>query len=49
MIKKLAFLGRYGHQPIQQLMHMPSRYVNQLVEEVNDLIEGEIAAMKRED
>lgn len=42
----LAFLGRYCHQPIGELMKMPSPDLMRLADATASLIEGESSAMQ---
>lgn len=37
----MAFLGRYGHQPISELMRLSSREASMLAKEVAAILESE--------
>lgn len=47
----LAFVGRYGHQPVNVAMRLPVRQLAQLMERVAELVreENEAGAVHRED
>ena len=39
--KTLAFLGRYGHQPIEEMKRMTSRELHLLARAIGELLEEE--------
>jgi hypothetical protein len=45
--KQVAFLGRYGHQPVDVTLSMPVVDMHRLLEAVGQLIEEEGEAMRR--
>jgi hypothetical protein len=44
-MQTVAFLGRYGHQPADVVLRLPSRRFYMLADEVADLIRREKDAM----
>lgn len=43
----MAFLGRYGHQPADEIMRMPMRDIMSLAHGVGELIKEEAEATER--
>ena len=47
ILKQVAFLGRYGHQPANVVLHMPMQDVIAMADAVAELLDEEAEALKK--